>query len=81
VVAGAGPRPIWWLGRALLYFVAGFAVGFLLLTELALRTIRAVQVAIVLLAVLGLFGGLRKGLARALGAVDPDRLNQEAPRR
>jgi len=59
VVAGAGPGPISWLGRALLYFVAGFGVGFLLLTEFALRTFAAVQVAIVLLAALGLFGGLR----------------------
>lgn len=53
-------RPARWLGRALLYFVSGLAVGFLFLAEFALRTVPLVQGVLVLLAVLGLIGGLRQ---------------------
>jgi len=52
-------RPARWLGRALLHFVAGLAVGFLFLAEFALRTVPIVLGALLLLAVLGLMGGLR----------------------
>ena len=51
--------PARWLARALLYFVGGFVVGFLFLAEFAMRTAPLVQGGIVLLAVLGLIGGLR----------------------
>jgi hypothetical protein len=51
--------PMRWLGRALLYFVSGLAVGFLFLAEFAFRTIAPVQFAIALVAAVGLFGGLR----------------------
>src|SRR2546430_7047255 len=48
-----------WVWRALLYFVTGLAVGFLFLAEFAFSTVALVQFAIAVLAVVGLFGGLR----------------------
>lgn len=48
------------LPRVLLYAVAGALVGFLFLAEFALVTIIAVQVGLLLLAVVGLAGALRR---------------------
>ena len=50
--------PVWWFGRALLYFVSGLAVGFLFLAEFAFSTVAIVQFALAVLAAIGIFGGL-----------------------
>src|SRR5213593_2523561 len=48
-----------WFGRALLYLVTGLAVGFLFLAEFAFSTVAIVQLALAVLAVVGIVGGLR----------------------
>ena len=61
VPAAQGPDlgALRWVGRALLYLVTGLAVGFLFLAEFAFSTVAIVQLALALLAVVGVFGGLR----------------------
>ena len=57
------------MGRALLYFVAGLAVGFLFLAEFAFRTAPIVLGALLLLGVLGLIGGLRHRPSLSVGSI------------
>jgi len=49
-----------WFGRALLYLLTGVAVGFLFLAEFAFRTVALAQLALAVLAAVGIFGGLRR---------------------
>jgi hypothetical protein len=58
-VEGPDRGAVRWIGRAILYFVSGLAIGFLFLAEFAFSTVAPVQFAIAVLAVVGLFGGLR----------------------